>query len=350
MFLKFFCFFILVFSYNAHANGGYTDIICPKGTSPKVTKKHNEVKVICVDSHGKTHKAKHKVKKSHKLISAEPVANLSPLPKASATDNSPADQTIVRHYYVPLQKKVAEAPPEIEKREATIVEVPIKTSLADGFEGFFVGLMYNATVLNATHTYTTFGPNISYATGTQSGGLVEHGPLITLGYSSLFFDKKMVVGAEIRMGYTIPDSDRFNASSQTILTYYQINNPVTSIFNWPSVHIKIGPLLFERFLPYFIAGIGVYQANYNNAGQLQGNGAPVISSGGNQLSANFPVGVGLELAVHRNIHLRVEYLYTSFIGVHNNFATAQNLTSNTGINYNSSFSSHSILAGIMFCF
>jgi opacity protein-like surface antigen len=345
-----------------------TDVHCSVGKNPKIFKHKNGVKVVCVDSAGKFHNSVQKSKPKTKIniIKQKPktIRYVAPYPSSDnriSEQEKPADQTIIRHYYVPLQKSSV---PQLANANQTKTEEVVKrevekeASLADSFEGFYLGLMYHSTFLNASNTATsesfTGASSTSKYVQKENQSIVEHGPTGVIGYNTLFLNQRMLVGIEARMGYSIIDSNYFNGYTTKFATSaYNYHNFANNIFNWPSVHARIGVLLFERFLPYITAGLGVYTVNYGNDKQATYSGAGTYypySVSGNKTSVNFPVGGGLEFALNQHIHLRLEYLYTIYIASTENYSAYNGVNTPSHLNYDYTLGSHSVLFGVMLYF
>ena len=362
--------FILLFSIeSSFANkSAETDVLCPAGTNPKVFKRKHSVRIVCVDGIGKFHNAVQKSKPKTKIniIKQKPetIRYVAPYPASNNNvleQEKPTDQTIIRHYYVPLQKPVATQEFDAKQfiTEETIKSQTLKEgSLADSFEGFYLGLMYHSTFLNASNTATsesfTGASSTSKYVQKENQSIVEHGPTGVIGYNTLFLNQRMLVGIEARMGYSILDSNYFNGYTTKLGTSpYNYHNFANNIFNWPSVHARVGVLLFERFLPYVTAGLGVYTVNYGNDKQATYSGGSSYypySVSGNKTSVNFPVGGGLEFALNQHIHLRLEYLYTIYIASTENYSAYNGANTPSRLNYDYTLGSHSVLFGVMLYF
>jgi opacity protein-like surface antigen len=182
---------------------------------------------------------------------------------------------------------------------------------------------------------------------------MQHGPTGVIGYNSLFLDKKLLLGAEVRMGYSILNSNYFNEYKADFQTNaYRYDGFASNVFNWPSVHFRMGGLLFDRILPYVTAGLGVYTIDYNSK-QLTPNASPLekpYNINGGKTSVNFPVGCGLEFALYQHLHFRLEYLYTVYLPMTENFYKPHGNFSPDHLTYDYTMGSHSILFGVMFNF
>jgi opacity protein-like surface antigen len=367
--------FIALFSTeSSFANkSAETDVLCPAGTNPKVFKRKHSVRIVCVDSVGRFHNAVQKSKPKTKINTIkqkpETIRYVAPYPASNNNvleQEKPTDQTIIRHYYVPLQKSISAQGTDpkqvmaegLVNQEVTRPQIIKEASIADSFEGFYLGLMYHSTFLNASNTATSEGFAGAASTGKfvqkENQSIVEHGPTGVIGYNTLFLNQRMLVGIEARMGYSILDSNYFNGYTTRFGTAtYNYHNFANNTFNWPSIHARVGVLLFERFLPYVTAGLGVYTINYGNDKQATYSGGSSYypySVSGNKTSVNFPVGGGLEFALNQHIHLRLEYLYTIYIAATENYSAYNGANTPSRLTYDYTLGSHSVLFGVMLYF
>ena len=350
---------------------GEVNVLCPADTNPKVIKRKHNVRVVCVDKKGKFHNVITKAEAKPNIIKQNPktIRYVAPYPTSNnniSEQEKQTDQTIIRHYYVPLQKSIPAhgtdpkqvITEESINQEVTRPQIAKEVSLADSFEGFYLGLMYHSTFLNASNTATSEGFAGGAATGKfvqkESQSIIEHGPTVVIGYNSLFLNQIMFMGIEARASYSIVNSNYFNGYTTKFSTsVYNYHNFANNIFNWPSVHARVGVLLFERFLPYVTAGLGVYTVNYGTDNQITYSGTATYypyAVSGNKTSVNFPVGGGLEFAINHHIHLRLEYLYTIYISSTENFSAYNGASTPSRLTYDYTLGSHSVLFGVMLYF
>lgn len=373
----FFAFFLLIATLPAKsfaAQGQVSATVdCPKGSSPKVYRRGNDIKVVCTLKNGRQVRSTKRVKRYvapnpkparqtsnyDQAYSFNNSSSSSSTSMSSSTEKITSDKVVQRHYYIPVQQQVDNQ--YMEKKEEAVKKEP---SIIDSFEGLHLGLMYHVSPMTVNNkAIFTCSANGCSQSNKYSDTATQHGPVVFLNYSSFIGSSRMLwISGEIRMPFSILNSADFSDKNYSgafgsSSLKYNYHSAISSVFMYPSINARLGVRLGERVLPYGIVGLQIYKVSYENAPQLVSSSSsvsgyiPVDSS-----SATIPgyyVGGGVQFALTKIVHFRIEGLFygaasgsESFSGTHTTTVGQTTTTANNSLDYKYQLSGYSIMAGL----